>query len=130
MNSTTSPLLNLLQTVKTLRSSTGCPWDRKQTPISLRKYLKEEVEELNQALENHDPANICEEIGDVIYVLAMIAETFTEKDLFTLEDCIAEIDKKLIRRHPHVFGDVVISNDEELREQWETIKKEEKKRND
>ena len=97
MNNPSYSLLNLLQTVKTLRSSTGCPWDRKQTPISLQKYLREEVTELNQALENHDPANICEEIGDVIYVLAMIAETFSEQGLFTLEDCIRGIDKKLIR---------------------------------
>ncbi len=129
MNATSKALPQLLETIKTLRGTSGCPWDRKQTPVSLQKYLKEEISELLQAIDNNDPENICEEIGDVIYVLAMIAETFNEQALFTLDDCISGIDKKLIRRHPHVFGDAVVNDEKQLRNQWETIKKEEKKRN-
>ncbi len=129
MNAASNSLPQLLQTIKKLRSSAGCPWDQKQTALSLQKYLQEEVSELLQAITNNDPENICEEIGDVIYVLAMIAEIFSEQALFNFEDCLAEIDKKLIRRHPHVFGNTNIESDEQLREQWENIKKEEKKRN-
>ncbi len=130
MNHSVTALPQLLKTIKTLRSDEGCPWDKRQTAFSLEKYLREETAELLEAIENNNPENICEEIGDVLYVLAMIAEIFTEQNLFTFDDCISGIDQKLIRRHPHVFGNSVLNSEDELRKQCETIKKEEKKRND
>jgi uncharacterized protein YabN with tetrapyrrole methylase and pyrophosphatase domain len=125
-----STIINkLLSTIKSLRGEGGCPWDKKQTPSSLKKYLSEEVEELIQAINNEDPENICEEIGDVFYVLLMLTEIYEENNTFSLQDSLTSINSKLIRRHPHVFSNVTINNDDELRLQWEKIKKEEKKQN-
>jgi uncharacterized protein YabN with tetrapyrrole methylase and pyrophosphatase domain len=119
----------LLSTIKCLRAEGGCPWDKKQTPSSLKKYLSEEVEELIQAINNEDPENICEEIGDVFYVLLMLTEIFENNNTFSLKDSLKAINSKLIRRHPHVFANATITNDDELRLQWENIKREEKKQN-
>lgn len=119
----------LLSTIRTLRGKGGCPWDIKQTPDSLKKYLSEEVDELIQAIDNKDPENISEEIGDIFYVLIMIAEIYADNEQFSLQDCFATINAKLIRRHPHVFADATVNNETELRQQWEKIKKEEKKQN-
>ena len=129
MDNNLHSLNNLLETITTLRSENGCPWDQKQTPQSLKKYLHEEVDELIEAINNDDHENISEEIGDVLYVIAMIAEYYRERDAFSFGDCIATIDRKLIRRHPHVFENVTSLSEDELRAQWEKIKKGEKKRN-
>ena len=118
----------LLLTIQKLRSADGCPWDKKQTPESLQKYLTEEVEELQAAINQHDDDNVCEEVGDVLYVLMMLAEIQQERGNFTWEDCVKGIDAKLKRRHPHVFAKQTILNEKELRHQWEKIKSEEKKR--
>jgi len=120
---------NLIGTVRRLRSESGCPWDRRQTPESLSPYLQEEVEELLQAISKKDSDNICEEIGDVFYILVMLAEIHAEKGEFTLERCLEEIDAKLVRRHPHVFEGKKIGSDAELRQQWQQIKEKEKKSN-
>lgn len=127
MKNSNSGLVNLLDTIKTLRGPDGCPWDIKQTPETLTKYLREEVFELIQAIDNKDSENICEEIGDVIYVLAMIAEIHAGRGDFVLEDCLSAINAKLIRRHPHVFSEKTVKTEAELREQWNSIKKQEKK---
>ncbi len=119
----------LQQIIQTLRSENGCPWDRKQTSKSLVKYLAEETDELITAIKNEDITNICEEIGDVLYVLLMLVEIADEKEQFTFKDVITAIVNKLIRRHPHVFGDAHISNEEELRILWNSIKEQEKKKN-
>ncbi len=127
MENNTISIDKLLNTIQTLRGPQGCPWDKKQTTVSLQKYLKEEVGELLQALDNDDIENIREEIGDVLYLLMMLAEIHAENKQFTFNDSIDEIDAKLVRRHPHVFAGKAIQSDEDLRLQWEKIKKEEKK---
>ena len=124
------PLEKLLNTIRTLRSENGCPWDRKQTPESLIKYLKEEVTELIEAIGNKDVINVQEEIGDVLYVLIMISEIYSDKNVFSFNDSVTEINTKLIRRHPHVFAGKKMGSDEDLRLQWEKIKKNEKKKID
>ena len=129
MNRNKTGIADLLLTIQQLRGEGGCPWDIKQTPSSLIKYLSEEVEELIQAIKKDDSENICEEIGDVFYVLLMLTEIYKSNDTFELKDCLSGINAKLIRRHPHVFSSVTIDNDEELRQQWEQIKKDEKKQN-
>ena len=129
MNRDNASVDQLLATIQKLRGEGGCPWDIKQTPDSLKKYLTEEVGELIQAIENEDLENICEEIGDVFYVLLMLTEIYTNKNKFNLEDCLVAINSKLIRRHPHVFANATVNNDDELRQQWEKIKQEEKKQN-
>ena len=119
-------LLNLVNTIKALRGEKGCPWDRKQTTLTLKKYIQEEVAELLEAIETGDPIEICEESGDVLFLLVMLAEIHSEKGEYNFNDVINTADEKLIRRHPHVFGDTTIKNEQELKEQWETIKSQEK----
>jgi len=100
--------------IRTLRSPEGCPWDRKQTPESLGPNLLEEAYELIDAIENNDFENIEEEIGDILLVTLMIAYIFEQKEKTTLSRILDEISAKLIRRHPHVFGDVNAEDPDEV----------------
>ncbi len=117
----------LVTIIKTLRSEKGCPWDKKQTPESLTKYIKEETAELLESIEANDTANLCEELGDVLFLIIMLADIHADRQQFDLSDVIQGISDKLVRRHPHVFGDSEVKNEQELRELWEKIKAEEKK---
>ncbi len=119
----------LRQIIQTLRGENGCPWDKKQTPDSLVKYLREETDELVSAIKNADIENMCEEIGDVLYVLLMLVEISEEEAHFTCKDVVTGIVDKLIRRHPHVFADAHVANEEELHLLWNSIKEQEKKKN-
>lgn len=129
MNLTNKKIHNLLITVRKLRGKDGCPWDKRQTAESLRTYLTEEVNELINAIENNDSANICEECGDVLYLIIMISEINRENKKFRFSDVIQRIDEKLIRRHPHVFAGTPYESEDELNRQWQEIKAEEKKKN-
>ena len=126
MSQTNSSFNALVQTVQQLRSEKGCPWDKKQTTRSLRKYLIEEFGEIIDAIDNDDPDNLCEELGDFLYLILMIAEISKDEGKFTLEEVILRIDEKLIRRHPHVFATKQDLNEEQLRRQWTAIKENEK----
>jgi len=119
-----SKLQNIIQE---LRAENGCPWDRKQTPVSIKKYLLEETTELIEAIDSDDSAHICEEIGDIFFILTILSEMFAEQGSFTLDDALKSIIDKMIRRHPHVFGDHPPGTEAELKEQWEAIKRSEKK---
>jgi len=121
-----SQFSRLVEIVKTLRGDNGCPWDKRQTTESLVKYLKSEVDELLAAIDNADPSNLCEELGDVLFILVMIAEINETEKSFSLSDVLSGITEKLIRRHPHVFAGKQVSDEQELREQWEKIKAMEK----
>lgn len=116
----------LVDIVKKLRSEDGCPWDKKQTIVSLKKYLYEEFEELLLAIDKNDLDNLCEETGDFLFLLVMIAQINSESKTFGIDDVISTISKKLIRRHPHVFAGVKIEGEEALRRQWQMIKAQEK----
>lgn len=129
MTDTNHNLQQLLNTISTLRGDNGCPWDRQQTPHSLVKYLNAEVEELVQAINNNDTTNICEEIGDVLYVLIMISECHRDTDSVALNKAITGINEKLIRRHPHVFAGTSYKDEAELKKQWQEIKAAEKRDN-
>ncbi len=120
-------LQHLLDTIDTLRGEQGCPWDRKQTSTSLKKYLQAECDELLAAINNDDHDNICEELGDVLYVLIMIAKINNDLGMFSLKDVLESINAKLIRRHPHVFAGQTYENEEQLTAQWQAIKAKEKK---
>lgn len=117
---------NLIDTVTELRSENGCPWDRRQSSESLLKYLKSEVQELIDAINNDDPDNICEELGDVLYLIVMISQINNDNGNFAIDRVIEGITEKLIRRHPHVFAGLKVEDEEELREQWQRIKAAEK----
>lgn len=117
----------LFDIVNTLRSENGCDWDRKQTPETMMPCLEEEVYELQEAIAKNDQANICEELGDVLFQLVFIICIFQEQKVFSFSDVIDQISKKMIRRHPHVYGDAAVANHEQLLQQWESIKVAEKK---
>ena len=122
-------LPKLISTIKELRGEDGCPWDKRQSSISLLKHLKSECEELVAAINNNDQANICEELGDLLYLIVMISEIHNDHGGFNLSDVIRTVNEKLIRRHPHVFAGLTYDNEEQLAVQWENIKAEEKKKN-
>lgn len=122
-------LPELISTIKTLRGTGGCPWDKRQSPTSLIKYLKSECEELVTAIRNDDQANTCEELGDILYLIVMISEIHNDKEDFNLSDVIRTVNEKLIRRHPHVFAGQPYENEDQLALQWKAIKAEEKKNN-
>lgn len=119
----------LFDIIRTLRSEGGCAWDRKQTPETMWKCLAEETYELEEAIAKHDLQNICEELGDVMFQLIFILEIFQERHEFTFSDVIGQVAKKMIRRHPHVYENAEISTEQELDQQWETIKALEKEGN-
>ncbi len=127
MNNDTFKLQILMDTIDTLRGEQGCPWDRKQTCASLKKYLQAECDELLAAINNEDHVNICEELGDILYILIMITEINKERGFFKFNDVLESINAKLIRRHPHVFAGQTYENEEQLAAQWLAIKAKEKK---
>ncbi len=129
MKKCTFELSELLSTIKILRGKDGCPWDKRQTSTSLLKYLMSECEELVNAIRNDDHSNICEELGDLLYIIIMISEIHNDHELFQFSDVIQQINQKLIRRHPHVFDGQPYENEEQLAAQWNAIKAEEKKKN-
>jgi tetrapyrrole methylase family protein/MazG family protein len=126
LNSVLEQLAGLIRLVATLRGENGCPWDRKQTPHSITNYLTEETYELMDAIEGGRPAAVCEELGDVVFHVFFIARIFEENGQFTISDVIRQITEKMIRRHPHVFGNDRVDGTEAVRKRWHEIKKQEK----
>ncbi|MDW7771808.1 MAG: MazG nucleotide pyrophosphohydrolase domain-containing protein [Desulfobulbaceae bacterium] len=116
----------LVSIITRLRSEDGCPWDRKQTGASLKKYLLEETGELAEAIDQEIANDICEETGDLFYILILLTLIHEDRGLFTLTDVLDRISDKMIRRHPHVFADKKTGSESELRRQWQEIKANEK----
>ena len=112
--------------VRKLRSEKGCPWDREQSSISLKRYLLEETHELLAAIDTGDHHHVKEESGDLLYIIILLAQIHDEKRCFTIGDVIEAVSSKMIRRHPHVFGDEKIESVAELRKKWLEIKSSEK----
>jgi tetrapyrrole methylase family protein/MazG family protein len=112
-----------------LRSPEGCPWDRELTWAKLRGSLLEETHELLAALDAEDPTKIKEELGDLLLQVSLQAQIATEEGRFRFGDVVAGIVEKLIRRHPHVFGDAVVNDTAEVLTNWEAIKAAERKNN-
>ncbi len=117
----------LFDIVRRLRGDDGCPWDREQTAQTMFKCLVEESYELRDALIHNDIDHIVEELGDVLFQLVFIIETFQEKKAFELSEVIEQVAEKMIRRHPHVYKDAKVSTEDQLHAQWAAIKAEEKK---
>jgi len=116
-------LERLLGIVTRLRAPDGCPWDRVQTQASMAPHLLEEAYEAVEALQAGDRQASCEELGDVLMNVLMIAQIASEADRYDIEDVAETIADKLVRRHPHVFGDVVADSSEQVLANWEAIKK-------
>jgi len=127
LNQTHNALDELYRLVKTLRGKNGCPWDKQQTPQTVSLYLIEEVFELADAIETGNSDQICEELGDVLFHIVFIAGMFQERGEFDLSRVAQTITEKMIRRHPHVFGDQTVNNSEEVIQNWHKIKLNEKK---
>lgn len=119
---------DLVILVEVLRSEKGCPWDMEQTHKSIRKDLIEETYEVIEAIDTENPELLREELGDVLLQVVFHAQIETESDSFDIHDVSNDICKKLIHRHPHVFGDVVAENTDKVLSNWEQIKSEEKAR--
>lgn len=119
-------LNDLLGIMEKLRSEVGCPWDKEQTHESLRRYLVEESYEVIEAIDEKDDEKIIEELGDVLLQVVFHAVIGKEEGYFNINDIINSISKKMIDRHPHVFGDIKVNNSEEVIVNWEEIKGREK----
>lgn len=118
--------LRLQEIVAHLRSPEGCPWDREQTHETLRSCLLEECYEAIDAINRADDENLCEELGDLLLLVVLHAQLGAERGAFDFEQLEAEVCEKMIRRHPHVFGDRTVADSGAVLRQWEQIKKTEK----
>lgn len=118
----------LIEIVAKLRGPGGCPWDREQTHKSLLNCLLDETYEFFEAVEEQNDGKMREELGDLLLQVVLHAEMAGERRAFSLEEVAAGISEKLVRRHPHVFGDTEVSGSAEVLHNWEKIKKEEKKK--
>jgi len=118
----------LLETIQRLRAPDGCAWDRAQTPATLRGSLVEEVWECVSAIDAGDEQNLAEELGDLYLLVTMIAWMKEQEGAFTVSTALSRIRDKLIRRHPHVFGDARTDSVEEIKSRWDQIKSAERAR--
>lgn len=120
-------LNNLIFLIKKLRAPDGCPWDRKQKPEDIGKYILEEAYEVVESLEAQDYQAISEELGDLLFQILFLAEMGDESNKFSLDKVICGIKEKMIRRHPHIFGNVKADTIEQVKENWQQIKNRERR---
>lgn len=121
-------MAELLEIVAVLRSPGGCPWDREQTHETMKKCLLDEADEVILAIDKKDDENLCEELGDVLLQVLLNCEIAKERKAFDFSDVVQTLSEKLIRRHPHVFGDIERpKSPEESLKLWQSVKKTEKK---
>jgi tetrapyrrole methylase family protein / MazG family protein len=134
MNKRESPTAVTLDDLKALmdrlRGEGGCPWDRKQNAESLKIYLLEETYELADALDRQAAAEVKEELGDLLFQIVFLSHVFEEQGLFNLDQVIEGIHEKMVRRHPHIFGDAKWEKAEQVVQGWQDLKTREKKGED
>ncbi len=118
----TYDIQDLIGIVKKLRAPDGCPWDKVQTHETIRKDFLEEVYEAVEAIDEQDPEHLREELGDVLLQVVFHSVLETEQGRFTFEDVVDEVSRKMIVRHPHVFGEVSADTTEQVLKNWDTIK--------
>lgn len=124
--SQTFSLQPLIDVMARLRSPDGCLWDIEQTHSSLRRYMVEEVYEVLEAIDSEDAHGLCEELGDLLLQIVFHARIAEESGAFTMQDVVDEVTAKMVRRHPHVFGEIAVRDAAEVVVNWEAIKKQEK----
>ena len=120
-------LFELIALIIKLRSPDGCPWDRQQKREDIGKYILEETYEVIDALAEKNTGAIKEELGDLLFQILFLAEMGKESHDFTLNDIISSVKEKMIRRHPHIFGDIKVQTVEQVKENWQQIKRTESK---
>ena len=128
MSDTTGKFEELVKIVQRLRAPDGCPWDREQTNASLLPFFLEEVYEMIESVDNENWPELKEEVGDLLLHAVLQAVIAAENDHFTIEGSIKNINEKLVRRHPHVFGDAQADTTFHAKQSWEAAKHEEKNR--
>ena len=120
-------LEDLLALVKRLRGPDGCPWDREQSASDIKSYLIGEAYEVLDAIDLNTPAKVKEELGDLLFQIIFLADIFCTQGDFTIYDVIETVMDKMVRRHPHVFGDTKVKDTAEIKKNWRTIKEKEGK---
>ena len=125
-NNALRKLTELTELIKKLRALDGCPWDQQQKKEDIGKYILEEAYEVVDSLAKENPQALKEELGDLLFQILFLTEMGAESELFFLSDVLDGIIKKMIRRHPHVFGDTKINSVQEVKENWQQIKKKER----
>src|SRR5205823_15017722 len=120
----------LVAIMATLRGPDGCPWDREQTIDTLKPFVLEETYEVLEAIDRHDHASLCEELGDFVFEAVFLAQLESEEGRFDIADSLKSVADKLVRRHPHVFkrdeGEAALDTAGQVRTRWEEIKAEER----
>ena len=119
-------LRELTQLIKKLRAPDGCPWDQQQKKEDIGKYILEEAYEVVDSLDKSNPQALKEELGDLLFQILFLAEISSESDFFSFSDVMDGINEKMIRRHPHVFGDKKVNSVQEVKDNWQEIKKKER----
>ncbi len=119
-------LQELILLIQKLRAPEGCPWDQKQTSRDIGKYLLDEAYEVLDALEEGDPRHLCEELGDLLFQILFITDIASDAGDFSLTDVMKGVREKMIRRHPHVFGNVTVQSVSDVKENWQAIKLQER----
>src|SRR5882672_10161253 len=123
-------LTRLIGIMATLRSPDGCPWDREQTIDSLKPFVLEESYEVIEAIDQHDHAALCEELGDFVFEAVFLAQLESQAGHFSIADSLKIVADKLVRRHPHIFareiGDAAVDSADRVRTRWEEIKAQER----
>jgi len=125
-NNALRKLTELTQLIRKLRAPDGCPWDQQQKKEDIGKYILEEAYEVVDSLAKENPQALKEELGDLLFQILFLTEMGAESELFFLSDVLDGIIKKMIRRHPHVFGNIKINSVQEVKENWQQIKKKER----
>lgn len=117
-----APFNRLVEIVAALRGPGGCPWDKEQTHETLKPYMIEEAYEALEAIDSGSPQKLCEELGDVLLQVIMHAQFAAEAGTFDIDKVITQLNSKLVRRHPHVFGDMEVADADEVLRNWDTLK--------
>ena len=123
--SITERITRLLEIIDILRAPDGCPWDREQTPATVKKYILEECYELADAIDQDDPQEVCEELGDIFFMLLFIGRMYEENGDFEIARSLELIEEKMVRRHPHIFADVQVNSTADVTTNWQNIKAQE-----
>lgn len=117
---------DLVNIMEKLRGGNGCPWDREQTKLTLKKYVLEEAYEVVDAIDEGSYGEICEELGDLLLQVVFLSQVASEEEEFTINDVITSICTKMINRHPHVFGGEKLETADQVNKSWQEIKNKEK----
>ena len=130
MSESVKKLDQLIQLVSRLRAPDGCPWDRKQSPRTIKSYLLEETHEVMAAIDTGQPENVREELGDLLFIITMLCRLYQEEGHFSMQEVLTDINTKMTNRHPHVFGEMKKATEQELRDHWLKMKQQEKTKKD